>query len=78
MSTHEVIGIVIGVGVPLIVSIIALIKPIIKLNNNITKLNVTMERINNENTAIRAELKEHDITLDDHEKRLYLIEHKRD
>lgn len=78
MSTNEMIGTVIVIGVPLISSIIALIKPIINLNTSITKLNVTMEQLIGENTDIKAELKEHDETLDDHEKRIYLMEHKRE
>lgn len=78
MSTNEIIGTVLVVGVPLIVSIVALIKPIINLNTSITKLNVTIEQLIGENNAIKAELKEHDETLGDHEKRLYLIEHKKE
>lgn len=76
MSTNEILGICFGVGVPLLVSLITLLKPIINLNNSITTLNVTMKQIAGENDTIKAELKEHDETLDDHEKRLYLIEHK--
>lgn len=76
MTTNEVIGIVITVGVPLIVSLIALVRPIINLNSSITKLNVTMKQLIGENGDIKAELREHDKTLDDHEKRLYFIEHK--
>lgn len=75
-NTNEIIGIVMGVGVPLLVSLIALIKPIINLNSSITKLNVTMKQLIGENGNIKAELKEHEETLNDHEKRLYLIEHK--
>lgn len=75
-NTNEIIGIVMGVGIPLLVSLIALIKPIINLNSSITKLNVTMKQLIGENGNIKAELKEHEETLNDHEKRLYLIEHK--
>lgn len=75
-NTNEIIGIALTVGVPLIVSLIALVKPIITLNSNITKLNVTMKQLIGENSDIKAELKAHDKTLDDHEKRLYFIEHK--
>lgn len=78
MGTNEIIGTVIAVAVPLLASIIALIKPIINLNNSITKLNVTMEQLVGENTDIKSQLKEHDRTLDDHEKRLYLMEHKKE
>jgi len=78
VGTNEIIGTVIVVAVPLLGGIIALIKPIINLNNSITKLNVTMEQLVGENTDVKAQLKEHDNTLGDHEKRLYLIEHKKE
>lgn len=78
MTTEEIVGIVIMVGVPLVASIIALIKPIINLNSSITKLNITMEQLVGENTDIKAQIKEHDETLGDHEKRLFLIEHKKE
>lgn len=76
MGTNEMIGTVILVGVPLLVSIIALVKPIINLNNSITKLNITMEQLVGENTDIKAELKRHDEVLNDHEIRLSLTERK--
>lgn len=78
MGTNEMIGTIILVGVPLLVSIIALVKPIINLNNSITKLNITMEQLVGENTDIKAELKRHDEVLNDHEIRLSLSEHKRE
>ena len=78
MTTEEIVGIAIMVGVPLVASIIALIKPIINLNSSITKLNITMEQLVGENTDIKAQIKEHDETLGDHEKRLFLIEHKKE
>ena len=76
MTTNEIIGIVVTEGVALVLSLIALVKPIINLNSSITKLNVTMKQLIGDNDNIKAELKEHDKTLDDHEKRLYFIEHK--
>ena len=76
MSTNEIIGTVIAVGVPLIVSFIALIRPIINLNTSITKLNVTIQQLVDDNSGIKNELKGHDHILDDHDKRLYLIENK--
>ena len=76
MNTNEMIGTILLVGVPLLVSIIALIRPIINLNNSITKLNITMEQLVGENTDIKAELKRHDEVLNDHELRLSLSERK--
>lgn len=76
MNTNEILGIILTVGVPLIVSLIALVKPIINLNNSITKLNVTMQQLIDENSAIKAEIKAHEDQLNDHEKRLYFAEHK--
>lgn len=76
MSTNEIVGTVIAIGLPLIVSFMALIKPIINLNTSITKLNVVIQQLVDDNSGIKSELKGHDTILDDHEKRLYLIEHK--
>ena len=76
MGTNEMIGTILLVGVPLLVSIIALVRPIINLNNSITKLNITMEQLVGENTDIKAELKRHDEVLSDHEIRLSLSERK--
>ena len=73
MSTNEIIGTVICVGVPLIVSFFALVKPIINLNTSITKLNVTIQQLVDENSGINDELKEHEEQLIDHEKRIFLI-----
>ena len=78
MGTNELIGTIIVVGVPLIVGIIALVKPIINLNSSITKLNLTMEQLVGENTDIKAQLKEHDDTLSEHEIRLRLMEFKKE
>lgn len=77
MGTNEMIGTLIAVGVPLLVSVLALIKPVINLNNSITRLNVTMEQLVGDNTVIKAELAEHEKLLKDHEKRLILVEYKR-
>lgn len=76
MNTNEMIGTILLVGVPLLVSVIALIRPIINLNNSITKLNITMEQLVGENTDIKAELKRHDEVLNDHELRISLSERK--
>lgn len=78
MGTNELIGTIIVVGVPLIVGIIALVRPIINLNSSITKLNLTMEQLVGENTCIKAQLKEHDDTLSEHEIRLRLMEFKKE
>lgn len=77
MSTNEIIGAVFLIGIPLLVSIIAIIKPIINLNNSITKLNITIDLLIDENGSIKSDLREHEELLNDHEKRLYLIEHIR-
>lgn len=76
MSTNEIIGTVICVGVPLVVSFFALVKPIINLNTSITKLNVIIQQLVDENSGINDELKEHEERLIDHEKRIFLIENK--
>ena len=77
MSTNEIVGAVFLIGIPLLVSIIAIIKPIINLNNSITKLNITIDLLIDENGSIKSDLREHEELLNDQEKRLYLIEHIR-
>lgn len=76
MSTNEVVGWAVIVGLPLVGSVIALIKPIINLNTNITKLTFSIEQLSKENIDVKKEVKAHGETLEDHEKRIYLMEHK--
>lgn len=78
MSTNEIIGWAVVVGIPLVGSVIALIKPIINLNTNITKLTLSIEQLSKDNTDVKKEIKAHGVQLDDHEKRLFLMEHKDD
>lgn len=78
MSTNEIVGWAFVVGVPIILSLITLIKPIINLNNSITKLTISIEQLSKENIDVKKDVKSHGETLEDHEKRIYLIEHKED
>lgn len=76
MSTNEIIGTVLAVGVPLLVSIIALIRPIINLNTSITELNVTIKQLTKDNNDIHDTLENHADELADHDKRIYFLEHR--
>lgn len=78
MSTNEIIGWVIVVGLPIVGSVIALVKPIINLNTNITKLTLSIEQLSKDSCDVKNDIKAHGETLEDHEKRIYLIEHKDD
>ena len=78
MNTNEIIGCVIAVGLPIVGSVIALVKPIINLNNNITKLTLSIEQLSRDNSDVKNDIKAHSETLEDHEKRIYLMEHKDD
>lgn len=78
MSTNEIVGWAFVVGVPIIISLVTLIKPIINLNNSITKLTVSIEQLSKENIDVKKDVKAHGETLEDHEKRIYLMEHKED
>lgn len=78
MSTNEIVGWAFVVGVPIILSLVTLIKPIINLNNSITKLTVSIEQLSKENIDVKKDVKAHGETLEDHEKRIYLMEHKED
>lgn len=78
MGTNEIVGWAVVVGIPLVGSVIALVKPIINLNTNITKLTLSIEQLSKDNTDVKKEVKAHSVQLDDHEKRIYLMEHKDD
>lgn len=75
MSTNEMVGAVILIGVPLMVSIIALVKPIINLNTSITELNVTIKQLTKDNDDIHNTLENHTDELSDHEARIRILEH---
>ena len=75
MSTNEMIGTVILIGVPLMVSVIALVKPIINLNTSITELNVTIKHLTKDNDEIHNTLENHTDELSDHEARIRILEH---
>lgn len=78
MNTNEIVGWAFVVGVPLLISAGALVKPIINLNTNITKLTLSIEQLSKDNIDVKKDVKAHSKTLDDHEKRIYLMEHKDD
>lgn len=78
---------VFGVIVALIGFAVSIVTPIIKLNTNITKLTVTLERMvkdvdNQKNSSheahkrLWAKNEEQDKRINDHEKRLSLVERK--
>ena len=75
MSTNEMVGTVILIGVPLMVSIIALVKPIINLNTSITELNITIKQLTKDNDEIHNTLENHTDELSDHEARIRILEH---
>ena len=75
MDTNEMIGTIILIGVPLMVSIIALVKPISNLNTSITELNVTIKQLTKDNDDIHNTLENHTDELSDHEARIRILEH---
>lgn len=75
MSTNEIIGWAVVVGIPLIGSVIALVKPIINLNTNITKLALSIEQLSRDSIDVKKDVRAHTEKLEDHETRLQLIEH---
>lgn len=76
MNTNEIIGVVVVVGIPLLVSIIALVKPIINLNTSITELNLTIKQLTKDNDDIHDQLSNHGESIVDHETRITLLERK--
>ena len=74
MNTNEIIGWAVVVGVPVLVSAFALIKPIINLNTNITKLTLSIEQLSRDSIDVKKDVRAHTEKLEDHETRLQLIE----
>lgn len=85
MTTKELVGSILVTGVPLLVSIIALVKPIINLNTSITHLNDAVKSLaekfdvfeNNNHSAhqrLWQKNEEQDNTLSEHDKRIALLE----
>lgn len=68
MDEVQLIGTLFVVGIPVIVSIVALVRPFLKatvdLNNTITKLNDKLEQLFNENTRQDKRLDAHGMRLD--------------
>lgn len=53
---------------------IAIIKPILKLNSSIVKLTDAVESLELNGSEIKDIVKEHENKLDDHEKRIIILE----
>lgn len=55
---------------------VAVIKPILKLNSSIVKLTDAVESFELNGSEIKTIVKEHESKLDDHEKRIIILEQK--
>lgn len=55
---------------------IAIIKPMLKLNSSIVKLTDAVENLELNGSEIKNTVKEHEDKLDDHEKRIIILEQK--
>lgn len=55
---------------------VAVIKPILKLNSYIVKLTDAVESLELNGSEIKTIVKEHESKLDDHEKRIIILEQK--
>ena len=53
---------------------VAIIKPILKLNSSIVKLTDAVESLELNGSEIKTIVKEHESKLDDHEKRIIILE----
>ncbi len=53
---------------------VAVIKPILKLNSSIVKLTDAVESLELNGSEIKTIVKEHESKLDDHEKRIIILE----
>ena len=73
---NDILGTIITVVVPLVVSIAAILQPIIKLNNNIAALTESIHALKEDSSELKRTVDKHTAELSDHEKRIYHIEHK--
>lgn len=64
-----VYSVVIGLG-----ALIGVMAPVIRLNNSITKLTTTIEYMNEDNKRHEQRLNSHSIKLDNHERRISILE----
>lgn len=55
---------------------VAIIKPMLKLNSSIVKLTDAVESLESNGSEIKTIVKEHENKLDDHEKRIIILEQK--
>lgn len=55
---------------------VAIIKPMLKLNSSIVKLTDAVESLESSGSEIKTIVKEHENKLDDHEKRIIILEQK--
>lgn len=55
---------------------VAVIKPMLKLNSSIVKLTDAVENLESSGSEIKDIVKEHENKLDDHEKRIIILEQK--
>ena len=78
MSNTEFIGYLAVYGVTVLGGIVALVKPIINLNVNIQKLTDSITQLTTDSNNIKADVEQHEKTLQDHETRLTVIEKDRD
>lgn len=53
---------------------VAIIKPMLKLNSSIVKLTDAVESLESSGSEIKTIVKEHENKLDDHEKRIIILE----
>ena len=76
MNSTEFWGYLMVFCVPVIGSLVALIKPIINLNVNIQKLADAVSTLNSDKEEIKAQITKHEDILNDHETRLTLFEYR--
>lgn len=74
MTNVEFIGCLAVYGLVFIGGLIALIKPIITLNVNIQRLSDSIDNLTKDSKAIKDSVDKHESMLNDHEKRLTVIE----
>lgn len=78
MNESQFAGYAVLVLLPVIASLVALIKPIISLNVSIQKLNDSIDTLSSNHKELKHQIAKHGEMLHEHESRIFLMEHRED
>lgn len=76
MSNYEFIGMLFIIAIPVVSGLIALVKPIIAIMRNIQKITDDVGYIKLSYADLAVMVKKHEEILQEHEKRISIMEHR--